>query len=78
VRINQACILLNASNQSILNIAGNTGFQSIASFNRNFKEIIGISPREYRHQLTTKSDSLVNQRLVRTYNGWTEAEVNPL
>jgi len=78
VRINQACILLNASNQSILNIADSTGFQSIASFNRNFKEIIGISPREYRHQLTTKSDSLVNQRLVRTYNGWTEAEVNPL
>jgi len=77
IRINQACVLLNTSNQSILSIAGNSGFNSIASFNRNFKDILGISPRDYRKQIAAKSDSTLYQKLIRTYNGWTEAEINP-
>jgi len=77
VRINQACTLLNTSNQSILSIAGNSGFNSVASFNRNFKDILGVSPRDYRKQIAVKSNSTLYQKLIRTYNGWTEAEINP-
>ncbi|MCL2201564.1 MAG: AraC family transcriptional regulator [Oscillospiraceae bacterium] len=77
IRINQACILLSTSNQSILSVAGNSGFNSIASFNRNFKNILGISPRDYRGRIAVKSDSTLYQKLIRTYNGWTEAEINP-
>jgi AraC-like DNA-binding protein len=47
-RISQAAYLLSNTTDSISSIAFACGFNTIRSFNRNFKELIGIPPGEYR------------------------------
>ncbi|MEY8356077.1 AraC family transcriptional regulator [Lachnospiraceae bacterium 54-53] len=47
-RISQACYLLKNSDQSIGEIALNCGYNNLRTFHRNFKEIIRLSPKEYR------------------------------
>lgn len=48
VRIRKACEKLFTSNDSVLEIAEQVGFSSLCSFNRNFKKLIHLSPREWR------------------------------
>ena len=50
-RINEACYILQNSSQSILQTAYDCGFDSLRSFNRNFKRIIGTSPSSYQMSL---------------------------
>lgn len=47
-RISQACYLLKNSNLSIGEIASKCGYNNLKTFHRNFREIIGITPKEYR------------------------------
>ncbi|MFU0799655.1 MAG: helix-turn-helix domain-containing protein [Xylanivirga thermophila] len=47
-RISQACYLLKNTNQSIGKIAFNCGYSNLRTFHRNFREIMNISPKEYR------------------------------
>ncbi len=47
-RINNACYLLNNTDYSILQCALDSGYTSLRSFNRNFKNITGMTPQEYR------------------------------
>jgi AraC-like DNA-binding protein len=44
-------------NVPILTIALDTGFQSLAPFNRAFKMTAGMTPREYRRQHLTRPES---------------------
>lgn len=46
-RIGEACRLLQTTDKSILSISSECGYYSLRSFNRNFKEIVGISPKQY-------------------------------
>ncbi len=48
LRINYAERLLISTPCSIMDIASQSGFVSIQTFNRVFREIVGVSPREYR------------------------------
>ena len=48
-RINEACYQLrNNSKHTILQIAFECGFDSLRSFNRNFKKFMGMTPSEYQ------------------------------
>lgn len=47
-RIHYACQLLKNSRDSITEIALQSGFSTIRNFNRVFKEMMGMTPREYR------------------------------
>lgn len=47
-RIEQVCRFLRHSNMSITDISFACGFSSQATFNRVFKKIMNISPKEYR------------------------------
>ena len=47
-RISKACYLLRTTDKTILECACDCGYTSLRSFNRNFKEIIGLTPKEYR------------------------------
>lgn len=47
-RVNEAAYLLKNSQQKILNIAFDCGFDSLRSFNRSFKRIMRVTPSEYR------------------------------
>ena len=49
-RVNEACYLLKNAEQSILQTALDCGFESLRSFNRNFKTVIGMTPSEYREK----------------------------
>ncbi len=47
-RINHAGYLLKNKELSVIECATESGYGSLRSFNRNFKEIMGITPSEYR------------------------------
>src|SRR5690606_37624974 len=48
LRVDYACEVLSENESSIEEIAYDCGFNSKASFNRNFKTITGYTPSEYR------------------------------
>lgn len=48
LRINAACDALSDTNQMISEIAFNCGYSNLSNFNRQFKQIMGCSPKEYR------------------------------
>lgn len=50
-RIKRAENLISNPNEYIINIAFDSGFSSISSFNRAFKKIKGISPSEFRETM---------------------------
>ncbi len=52
-RLSHAQRLLVTTEESILNIAMNSGFGSLSRFNEAFRQALGCTPREYRklHQL---------------------------
>ncbi len=47
-RISEVCFLLNTTEKSVLEISAECGFGSLRTLNRNFKEIMGVTPAEYR------------------------------
>ena len=47
-RLNAAAEALHATDDTILNIAGQCGFENLSYFNRAFKAHFGMTPREYR------------------------------
>lgn len=49
-RIEKACNLLLKSNLSIENIMGAVGFSNLSYFYKKFKELKGVTPKQYRSQ----------------------------
>lgn len=47
VRIEHACRLLKDSTQSVSQIAFACGYSNLSNFNRQFKQVTGMTPREY-------------------------------
>jgi AraC-like DNA-binding protein len=50
VRINRACQLLMETDQLVVNICYEVGFNNVANFNRRFMDIKGMTPTEFRRQ----------------------------
>lgn len=48
VKMNHACYLLKNTRESILEVSLRCGYASLSSFNRSFKQIVGMNPTEYR------------------------------
>lgn len=49
-RISQVCYLLKNSEYYIGEVASNCGYHNLRTFHRNFREIIGMAPKEYRER----------------------------
>jgi len=47
-RIRNACYLLSNTDDTVLKCAMESGYTSLRSFNRNFAEMLGVTPMEYR------------------------------
>ena len=47
-RLNYASYLLDNSNSSILECSIDSGYKSLRTFNRNFKDYFSVTPQEYR------------------------------
>ena len=48
-KIGKACYLLKNTDKTVLECAYECGYLSIRNFNRNFKSVVGNSPKEYRN-----------------------------
>ncbi|MCM1135311.1 MAG: AraC family transcriptional regulator [Clostridium sp.] len=48
VRVRGACDALERTNKSVGDIAAETGFGTVSTFNRNFRQITGVSPQQWR------------------------------
>lgn len=48
LRIGEACSRLSGTRQPIQHIAAEVGYTSLANFNRQFRQLRGMSPRAYR------------------------------
>lgn len=47
-KIGYACSLLRNSNYLVIEIANKAGFSTLSHFNKTFKDIVGITPTDYR------------------------------
>ena len=57
VRVHKACELLMHSETQISSICYAVGFNNLANFNRRFREVKGITPKEFRHQAMARLGS---------------------
>jgi AraC-like DNA-binding protein len=48
VRIGKACTLLYETDDNISTIAFSSGFNNLANFNRQFVNLKGMTPRDYK------------------------------
>ena len=55
LKIGFACKLLVKGDMSILRICYETGFNSLSGFNRTFKRITGLNPKQYQKRITEGS-----------------------
>lgn len=74
VRIEKAKYMLLNSTKLVIEIAFESGFQSIGTFNRVFKEITNYSPKEYQKLYTDKLD-LTNNMLPVIEDSRPEAKI---
>ena len=58
LRISEACNLLKESSMKIADISEDVGFGTIRSFNRSFKQIMKVSPAEYRSNIAALKKSI--------------------
>ena len=56
-RIARACVSLAAENWRITEIALEAGFGNLSNFNRRFREIVGMAPRDYRASLPARREA---------------------
>ena len=47
-RVNRSIYYLRATDETVLTVAGLSGFASLTSFNRNFLKYVGVSPSQWR------------------------------
>ena len=69
IRIEAACSLLHTTNESIGDIAVKCGFITITALNRNFKEIVGMTPTQWRMDSDNYERKLMNGTIL-PYEGW--------
>ena len=51
IRIEHACKLLSCSRLTVSQVAYESGFNHLSHFNRQFRELVGTAPGEYRERL---------------------------
>lgn len=52
-RVRKACLLLKDPELSITRVAFDVGYNSVSFFNRYFRRVMNVTPREYRRYLTS-------------------------
>ena len=53
LRIGRACLMLAEDRLNITDIGLDCGFRNLANFNRRFREIVKMTPREYRRKFAS-------------------------
>lgn len=69
VRIETACDYLKKTDESVADIANKCGFTTLSTFNRNFKQALGVSPSEWRKRPENFERQLLKFQIHST-EGW--------
>lgn len=69
VRVHAACEYMKKSSVSMNLVAEKCGFQSVSTFNRNFKKIVGITPYQWKIHPENYEGKLLNFK-ISAYKGW--------
>jgi AraC-like DNA-binding protein len=52
-RLGSACRMLIETDRSVAQVCRESGFRNVANFNRRFRSMKGVSPREFRRQYSS-------------------------
>ncbi|MGN1166906.1 MAG: AraC family transcriptional regulator [Lachnospiraceae bacterium] len=69
VRIRSACECLKKTDEPIADIAHKCGFPILSTFNRNFKQIMGVAPHEWRKRPENYEQQLFKFE-IHSHEGW--------
>ncbi len=69
LRVQNACIYLKKTGDPIADIAHKCGFATLSTFNRNFKQIMGVSPHEWRKRPENFEQQLLKYT-IHMEEGW--------
>lgn len=69
VRIHTACEHLQKTDESITDIAHKCGFTTSSTFNRNFKQVMGVTPMEWRKRPENYEQQLLKFN-IHSEEGW--------
>lgn len=69
VRIQNACEMLKKTDEMVSDIAYKCGFGVLSTFNRNFKQVMGCSPYEWRKKPENFEQQILKAQ-VRSEEGW--------
>ena len=69
IRVQAACDLMKKEDCQMEQVAARAGYQTMSTFNRNFKQIIGISPYQWKKQVTSNVRGRGKYR-VHAKKGW--------
>ncbi|MBP3476193.1 MAG: helix-turn-helix transcriptional regulator [Lachnospiraceae bacterium] len=69
VRVHAACEYMKKHSTSMEMVAEKCGFQSVSTFNRNFKKIVGITPYQWKIHPENYEGKLLNFK-ISAYKGW--------
>lgn len=69
VRVQGACEYMKKSTDSMEMVAEKCGFQSVSTFNRNFKKVLGMTPYQWKIHPENYEAKLLNYN-ISAYRGW--------
>lgn len=69
VRIQTACEYLKKTDSSVSDIAHKCGFSTMSTFNRNFKQVMGVSPCEWRKRPENYEQQILKFE-IHSEEGW--------
>lgn len=69
VRVLRACEMLRSSNDSMASVAMKCGFATVSTFDRNFKQIIGVTPYQWKKDPKNYESRLLELN-ISVQKGW--------
>lgn len=69
VRVQMACEYMKKHTDGMELVAEKCGFQSVSTFNRNFKKVLGITPYQWKIHPDNYEGKLLNYK-ISAYKGW--------
>ena len=68
-RIQAACDLMRKGDRQMKEVAMKAGYQTMSTFNRNFRQIIGTTPYQWKKQTDKELEKIDNYH-ISAKKGW--------